>query len=89
MSTPEQKTMGEEDKNNLIELNTILFQELNELNNKGLSVDGFKKELDRSKAIVGVSQTIINNSKLLLEAEKHYGVKTKQVQKVLGNGENI
>lgn len=89
MDKSKEKTMEEEDKNNLIGLNTILFQQLNELSNKNLSVDELKKELDRSKAIVNISQTIINNSKLLLEAEKHYNHKSKQVQEVLASGENI
>lgn len=63
----------EEDSNNntLLELNNYLFDELRALMDDSLSEEELNRELKVSKQVVSVSQTIINNANLLLQAKKH------------------
>ena len=60
-------------KNNLKDLNDYLFEELERLNDDEtlLSEDMLEKELKRSKAITQVSNQIVQNAKVILEAKKH------------------
>ena len=53
-------------------LNTYLFKELERLNDDKELVDdsNFKREINRAKAIAGVSVVIVNNAKLILDAKK-------------------
>lgn len=64
----------EEDKskNQLLDLNDILFDELNKLMDDNLTQDKLEKELKISKQVVSVSQTIINNANMLLQAKKYF-----------------
>ena len=48
-----------------------------------MTEDELNKEIKTTDAIVRVSQTIINNSKLLLEADKHFNKQSKIIQNVL------
>lgn len=57
--------------NTLMALNNHLFEQLERLNDEDLTDEEFKKEIDRSKAMTGVSKQIIDNAKLALDAEKH------------------
>ena len=67
-----QFTIQEDDENNtLLELNNILFDELRTLTDDSLTEVELNKELKISKQVVSVSQTIINNANLLLQAKKH------------------
>lgn len=71
-------------KNQLGDLNNYLFEQLERLNDdEGLQdEDNFKKEMDRSKAITSIGNTIINNYKLALDAKKYaaeYGLDEKKV----------
>lgn len=75
-----------ESANSLLDLNKLLFQQLNAINDKSLTDDQFKQETERSKVVVSIAQTIINNEKLLLEASKHFQRSEKQVLEVLGVG---
>lgn len=65
------------EKNNLTDLNDILFSQLRKLNSDDLTQDELDNELKISKQVVSVSQTIINNASLLLSAQKHFE-KTKE-----------
>ena len=58
--------------NNLTKLNDVLFEQLRRLSNENLSEKELDKELAVSKQVVSVSQTIINNANLLLQARKHF-----------------
>jgi len=60
------------DDKNLIDLNTILFNQLDRLNKENFTPDKLKIELEKSRAITNLSQTMINNAKILLEADKYY-----------------
>ena len=57
--------------NTLLELNNVLFNELKILRDNSLSEEQLNRELKISKQVVSVSQTIINNANLLLQAKKH------------------
>lgn len=70
---------------NLHELNTVLFEELTRLNNGELLEDteNMDKEIQRSKAITGIAQTIINNANTILEAQKIMSVRKDSVPQYL------
>ncbi len=58
-------------KNKLTDLNNHLFEQLERLNDEDLEGEGLDKEIERSKAVTKVAQTIINNGTLILNAKKH------------------
>ena len=58
------------DKNKLSDLNDCMFEQLERLNKADLNGDELEKELERSKTITSLSKTIIDNAKVVLEAEK-------------------
>lgn len=63
----------EDSKNNtLLGLNDFLFQQLEALMDDTLSQEQLDQEIKISKQVVSVSQTIINNANLLLQAKKHF-----------------
>ena len=62
----------EKPKNQLLDLNDILFEELGKIMNKNLTQQELENELKISKQVVSVSQTIINNASMLLQAKKHF-----------------
>jgi hypothetical protein len=55
-------------KNKLEDLNNHLFEQLERLNDEDLTGDALLSEIDRAKAITGVSTQIINNASLALKA---------------------
>jgi len=55
--------------NNLAGLNENLFEQLNRLNNSSLEGDELKQEIERSKAMASVAQSIIKNGELVLKAK--------------------
>ena len=82
----------EEDSNNntLLELNNYLFDELRALMDDSLSEEELNRELKVSKQVVSVSQTIINNANLLLQAKKQIDStkeENKQIAPLLSLGE--
>lgn len=54
--------------NSLSDLHKHLFSQLDRLD--GVSGDELEEELKRTKAMTDVSKTIINNAKLVLDAQK-------------------
>lgn len=60
-------------KNDLQSLNNYLFEELERLNDDEylMNEDMLEKELKRSKAITQVSNQIVQNAKVVLDAKKH------------------
>lgn len=67
-------------KNNLLDLNNYLFEELERLNDDKTmkNEETLEKELKRSKAITEVSNQIVQNAKIMLDAKKHtdcFGIK--------------
>lgn len=78
-------------KNTLKDLNNCLFEQLERLNDDEelKSEENFSKELKRAKAITGISTSIINNAKTILDAQKLiYETGNQQLEKtlLLGNG---
>ena len=57
-------------KNTLGDLNGYLFEQLERLNDEDLDEDMLKMELRRSKAVAEVAKQIIENGKLVLDAQK-------------------
>ena len=59
--------------NSLTDLNNYLFEELERLNDdETLDLEGnLEKELKRAKAITGISTSIVNNAKLVLDVKKY------------------
>ena len=55
-------------KNKLQDLNNHLFAQLERLDNEELTAEGLETEIQRAKAITAVSNQIINNAKLALDA---------------------
>lgn len=69
-----QKLINRQDNatnNTLLGLNDYLFKELEILRDDSLTEEALNRELKISKQVVSVSQTIINNANLLLQAKKH------------------
>lgn len=58
---------------NLIDLNNILFDELERLNNGEIlkEKDTLEKELLRAKAITDISNQVVSNARVMLDAKKH------------------
>jgi len=69
-------------KNNLIDLNDYLFEQLDRLSNDDLTGDDLDTELKRAKAITSVATNIINSTAVILDAQKHkdeyYGSNAKK-----------
>lgn len=55
------------------ELSSALFDELKRLGNESLTADELKSEIERAKAVSNVSQQILQDVSLSLEAEKIIG----------------
>ena len=57
-------------KNTLIDLNNHLFVEIERLNDEEIKGEELAEELERAKAIAGISSQIVQNAKLALDVEK-------------------
>lgn len=55
-------------KNKLTDLNDILFEQLERLNDEELTPEKLEAEIERSRALTGVADKIIDNATLQLEA---------------------
>lgn len=81
-------------KNTIADLNNYLFEELERINDDGLTQEQLEVEMKKSQAIVNVSNAIINNAKVGLDATRmmcEYGRNesaTAYLPKLLGNGKN-
>ncbi len=63
-------------KNQLTDLNDHLFSQLERLNDEDIKGEALEQEIERSKAIAGISDRVINNAALVLKAQiaKHDGL---------------
>ena len=79
-------------KNTLMDLNNYLFEQIERLQDDGLSDEDFEKELQRADAMVKVSEKIISNGELAFKTMKHmdeYGYgQTRKVPQMLEGGED-
>ncbi len=55
-------------KNKLTDLNDILFAQLERLSDEGLKPEEIATEINRSRAVVDVADSIVENARLQLEA---------------------
>lgn len=68
-------------KNRPSDLNNILFEQLERLNDLDIKGEELETEIVRAKAICGISGQIIQNTKVVVEAEKlklEYGIKDEK-----------
>jgi hypothetical protein len=56
-------------KNQLIDLNNHLFAQLERLGDEDLEGEKLAQEIDRSRAITGISKEIVSNARLALDAQ--------------------
>ena len=81
-------------KNKMTDLNNVLFEQLERLQDDEAMKDdtNFKREIERSRAIVGVSSQIIKNAALTVQAAKlaaEYGPDAKTaVAGLIGKNES-
>ncbi len=57
-------------KNRLSDLNNHLFAQLERLGDEDLQGEALSEEIQRSKAVASISANIIDNARIVLEAEK-------------------
>tara|TARA_R110002167_G_scaffold98718_13_gene259456 strand:+ start:7165 stop:7419 length:255 start_codon:yes stop_codon:yes gene_type:complete len=57
-------------KDNLSDLNTHLFAQMERLQDEDLKPEDLKLEISRAKATAGIASQIVGNASLVLEAEK-------------------
>lgn len=57
-------------KNTLGDLNNHLFAQLERLSDEDLTEEELEKEINRAKAIEGITKNIISNANLVLQSQK-------------------
>lgn len=57
-------------KNTLGDLNNHIFAQLERLDDESLTDEELNKELERAEGVTKIANTIINNGKLVLDAQK-------------------
>lgn len=75
-------------KNNLVDLNNHLFEQLERMNDEDLTDEQLEKEIKRSKAMTDIATKIIDNASLGLQAEKlkvEYGRRDIKLPEMLEN----
>lgn len=57
-------------RNGMMDLNNILFEQLERLSDEDLDEEGLEREIKRSKPMVSVAQAIIANADTAIKAQK-------------------
>ena len=73
----------------MMDLNNILFEQLERLNDEDLDEEALEREIKRSKPMVSVAQAIIANADTAIKAQKlayEYGDQRKIDIPLLGKG---
>lgn len=79
-------------KNTLGDLNNALFEQIERLQDDGLSDEALEREIRRTEAVTKVAKYIINNGTLALSVKKHldeYGAGDKYEIPLLGASKNL
>jgi len=58
-------------KNSLADLNNHLFAQMERLSDESLKGEQLQEEINRAKAVTGISTQIISNARLVLDAEEY------------------
>ena len=77
-------------RNTLGDLNNHLFAQLERLNDEEITGEEIEKEIERSKAVIGISNQIISNANVVLKAktiEIEYGNSKSEMPIMLKGGE--
>lgn len=75
-------------KNKLIDLNNLLFEQLERMSDEDLTPEEFEREIARSTAMTKIGRIIVDNAQVALEAQKHmdeYGIDNKEMPQLLQN----
>lgn len=76
-------------KNTLTDLNNHLFAALERLNDEEITGERLKEELDRARTISLVGKTVVENARLVLDAQIELGggkaAQTASTKMLLGN----
>lgn len=78
-------------KNNLTHLHDYLFEQLERISDDSLNENELKTEIDRTRAMTSVTNSIISNGRLILDAHKFTDERMnveKDIPKFLGCGED-
>lgn len=59
-------------RQNLGDLNGYLFEQLERLNEPDMSETELKQEIERSKAVAGIAEQVVNAGNLALRAQKAF-----------------
>ena len=73
-------------RNTVVDLNNILFAQLERLDDEELTDEELDKEIKRSKAITSLGKTIIKNASLALDAAKlkaEYALEKEEIPEML------
>lgn len=54
-------------KESILDLNSYLFEQLNRITNDDLKGEELRDEIERSRAVCGVAETIVKNASLALK----------------------
>lgn len=79
-------------RNTLGDLNNHLFAQLERLSDEDIKGEELREEVNRSKAIMGIAKTIIDNGNLVLESQKFIDEKFNDngsLPKMLDGGNNV
>lgn len=76
-------------KNSLADLNNHLFAQMERLSDESLKGEQLQEEISRARAVTGISTQIINNARLVLDAEEYrLGLKPEDTPEVLRVGKS-
>lgn len=73
-------------RNKLIDLNNVLFEQLERLNDEDLTEEELERELRRTKAVCNIGRIIVDNAQVALDAQKHideYGIEKEDCSEML------
>ena len=73
--------------NKLIDLNNLLFEQLERINEDDLSDDELEKQLKKAKHINDIAKNIVDINRLAFDALKHEDSTGRVVPKALSMGE--
>lgn len=71
-------------KNKMTDLNNHLFAQLERLSDEDTKGEALAEEIERARAVGGIARNIIDNAKLVLDAQKALYEKVADLPEMLG-----